>query len=471
MTFRTRLLVFLTLPLPGLAVAYASPPPDLGALQAELDQLVAASTLDAENQPYRNAVVLLDVPQHSFTYRGASGIGSVQPRAAMTADHQFYIESITKTFTATVVLQLAEEGLLGDNGLDTTLGELQLFPPEVLDQLHRIEDNSYGASITVGQLLHHRTGMKNFTYEDEGGTVGDYPGLDFAPNSLLGLFIADPEKGLIGVLETARKHLPEGTDPTKSIGDNGFPSDLDLEPFYFFSPPFEHWDYNAWKSDPQDRFSGLLNFYLSAMNQTAKFPPGEEFAYTDTNYLVLGLLVEKVTGNSLHSELRKRIFDPLGMDRSYMSYATDPAADKYRKKLSELWAINLPIVGLKLNRSMMWSDAGIVSTVDDLNTFLRALASGNLFKNEATLKTMLALPEGVEMGYGCGIGINRRGDDTILFHSGGAASWMFYYVNADITFIGTMNDAGGEGRQRFGGVQQGFLQALGKQGISISSPF
>jgi D-alanyl-D-alanine carboxypeptidase len=471
MMLRARCLLLLVPPLLGLPPAHSSPPPDPSALRAELDRIVTASTLDADDQAHRNAVVLVDAPRHSFTYRGAAGIGSVRPTAPMTVEHQFYIESITKTFTATVVLQLAEEGLLGDNGLDASLGELQVFPPEVLDQLHRIDDSSYGAAITVSQLLHHRTGMKNFTYEDEGGTVGDYPGRDFAPNSLLGLFIADPAKGLVGVVEAASKHLPEDTDPTRHIGANGFPSDLDLEPFYFFSPPFEHWDYEAWKQDPKDRFAGLLNFYLSAMNKTARFPPGEEFAYTDTNYLVLGLLVEKITGNSLHSELRRRIFDPLKMDRSYLSYATEPAADRYRKELSELWAVNLPIVRLNLNRSMMWSDAGIVSTVDDLNTFLRALATGKLFRNEATLEAMLALPAGVEMGYGCGIGINRRGDDTILFHSGGAASWMFYYVNADITFIGTMNDAGGEGRQRFAGVQQGFLEALGKQGIRITSPF
>lgn len=469
MTLTKRLFAFLGLPLLALPAAYSSPPPDPSALRGELDQLVTASTLDAESQAYRNAVVLLDAPQLSFTYRAAAGLGSVRPKAPMTAEHQFYIESITKTFTATLVLQLVEEGRLGEKGLDATLGELQIFPPEVLDQLHRIGDDSYGSGITVSQLLHHRTGMKNFTYEDEGGAVGE--GQDFAPNSLLGLFVADPTKGLVGVLEAAGKHLPEGTDPTSYIGDNGFPSALDLEPFYFFSEPFAHWDYEAWKKDPQDRFAGLLNFYLSAMNKTAHFPPGEEFVYTDTNYLVLGLLIEKVTGNSLHSELRRRIFGPLKMDNSYMSYATDPSADGYRKQLAELWAVNLPIVALDLNRSMMWSDAGIVSTVDDLNTFLRALATGKLFKNKATLETMLALPEGVEMGYGCGIGINRRGDDTILFHSGGAASWMFYYVEADITFIGTMNDADAEGLGRFGGVQNGFVETLGKYGITISSPY
>lgn len=246
----------------------------------------------------------------------------------------------------------------------------------------------------------------------------------------------------------------------------------DLGSFYFLRPPFKHWDFGAWEADSKDRFAGLLNFYLSGMNGAASFAPGEDFKYTDTNYLILGLLIEKVTGNSLHAELRRRIFDPLGMDRSYMSYATDPPAGEWRRGLSELWALNgLPIVKLGINRSMMWSDAGIVSTVGDLNVFVRALTGGKLFKDAATLQTMITLPDGVQMGYGYGVGISRNGDDTVLFHSGGAASWWTYQMKSKITFIGTMNDATDEGRQRLGRVHAGVQEALKAHGVEIRNPF
>jgi D-alanyl-D-alanine carboxypeptidase len=440
-------------------------------LQEELDQLVLASTRNETNQEYRNAVVLVDSPKHSLFYRGASGIGSLQPNAPMTPDHQFYIESITKTFTATIVMQLAEEGRLGEKGLDATLGDLEVFPPDVLDQLHRIGDKSYGAGITVSQLLHHRTGMKNFTYDDENGRASDYPDQAYAPHSMLGLFVGDPVKGVMSLLKCTQEHLPEGTHPIEYIAERGFPGECDLDSYYFFSPPFKHWDYDAWQKDPKDRTAGLLNFYLSGMNETAMFPPGDDFTYTDTNYLVLGLLIEKVTGNSLHSELRKRIFEPLKMQRSYLSYSTTPPAERYRKNLSELWALNLPIVKLGINRSMMWSDAGIVSTVDDLNVFVRALAAGKLFKKESTLETMTALPDGVNMGYGCGIGIDRTGDDTVLFHSGGAASWMIYFTKEDISFVGTMNDATPEGSKRLVEVHKGVQEVLAQHGFKIKSPF
>jgi hypothetical protein len=160
------------------------------------------------------------------------------------------------------------------------------------------------------------------------------------------------------------------------------------------------------------------------------------------------------------------------MDQSYMSYATDPPAGKWRRSLSELWAIDgIPIVKLDINRSMMWSDAGVVSTVGDLNTFVRALVGGKLFADEATLRTMIDLPEGVEMGYGCGVGISRKGDDTVLFHTGGAASWWIYHMNSKITFIGTMNDATQTGGQRLGQLHGGFQTALKAHGIEMRSPF
>lgn len=258
----------------------------------------------------------------------------------------------------------------------------------------------------------------------------------------------------------------------QSIVSNGIPKKCDPNTFYFFGPPFEHWDLSAWKADPSDRFAGLLNFYLSGMNETAHFPPGEDFKYTDTNYLILGLLIEKVTGNSLHAELRRRIFDPLKMDSSYMSYATEPPTEKWQGKLSELWALDgVPIVKLGLNRSMMWSDAGIVSTVGDLNAFVRALVGGKLFENDATLHAMIELPDGVEMGYGHGVGVSRKGGDTVLFHTGGAASWWIYHMKSDTTFIGTMNDATEAGRQRLGQVHAGVQAALGAHGMELVSPF
>jgi D-alanyl-D-alanine carboxypeptidase len=165
-TLTRRLVVVCAIAFAATSSTLAETAPERKGLEADFDQILTTVTQNDDGRSYWNTVVLVDAPRHSLAYRGAAGLGSVKPQSAMTAEHQFYIESITKTFTATVVLQLAEEGLLGDGCLDSTLAELKLFPPEVLDLLHRIGDESYGPGITVSQLLHHTTGMKNFTYDD-----------------------------------------------------------------------------------------------------------------------------------------------------------------------------------------------------------------------------------------------------------------------------------------------------------------
>ena len=465
-------LVAAVVPLMGLPLLAADPLDAPQALRQEIDRVVSSTTVDAEGRLYRNAVVLVAAPDHAFSHTSAAGIGGLKGDVPMSPSHQFYVESITKTFTAVIALQLAEEGRLGERGLDATLAELEIFPPEVLDQLHRIDGVSYGADITVGQLVSHRTGMKNFTYEDAGGPGSEPNEFGLAPNSFLGVLVGDPEKGYAGLMQCARGRLPEGKGFMESLVSQGIPIDCNPSSYYFFRPPYAHWDYAAWRKDPKDRFAGLLNFYMSGMNETGESPPGESFKYTDTNYLVLGLVIEKVSGNSLHSELRRRIFDPLVMDNSYMSYATDPPVGKWQRQLAELWALDgVPIVTLGINRSMMWSDAGIVSTVGDLKKFVRALVDGDLFKSPATLDAMTHLPDGGEMGYGQGIGISRKGGDTTMFHTGGAASWWTHHTKANLTFMGTMNDATDGGRPRFGQVYAGVQAALKAHGIEIQSPF
>ena len=75
------------------------------------------------------------------------------------------------------------------------------------------------------------------------------------------------------------------------------------------------------------------------------------------------------------------------------------------------------------------------------------------------------------MGYGRGIVVNRKGDETILFHGGGAASLMIYQVESDISFVAAMNDAGPEGQPRMGGIMGGFQEVLAPHGIHLKSPF
>ncbi len=119
--------------------------------------------------------------------------------------------------------------------------------------------------------------------------------------------------------------------------------------------------------------------------------PGSQYAYSNTNYILLGLIVEKVTGQSFETTLREMILTPLSMTNTYMKYKEEPRGTdiaKYLKLTPEIESMidiskKFPEVGDGLlNVSAVnefdWTSGGLVSTASDLGKFATALFGGNL---------------------------------------------------------------------------------------------
>ncbi len=113
--------------------------------------------IDAESEdPIHNAVLLVECPK--IKWKGAAGMADGK-NEAMTVDHKIKIASIGKTFTATIVLQLMEEGHLN---LEDTIDKFLDNPTVRLDSLHIFEGVSYGRQITIEQLLSHTSGIADY---------------------------------------------------------------------------------------------------------------------------------------------------------------------------------------------------------------------------------------------------------------------------------------------------------------------
>ena len=419
-----------------------------------LDEAIIRAVTDENGKIYRNAVIRIDAPDYGFTYVNAAGIARVDTGEGMTIDHQFTIASVGKTMTSVVILQLQEEGALGEKGLDATLADLNAFPPEVLDALHKINGISYGREITVRQLLNQTSGLKDVLMDDEHGIGDDYPKeyRGYAPGSLNGVVVFDKEKGFEAMMRCLKEGIPAGC----SRDD------------YYLSYTWPQWDYQAWVADPTNKMAGLLNFYMGGMNETALWKPGMAFHYADTNYIILGLLIEKLTGKSLHQELRTRIFDPLGMDHTYLAYSTNPSTEPWEGQHSDHWGSNTPLITNGLNLSMDWGAGGEVSTVQDLSVFTRAVATGKLFQQEATLKEIFRLPEGIERPfYAAGIITWPTDDGLILHHNGAPGSWIEYHTAYNISIVGTVNDL--DRPDRFMALRGDIYSALAEAGLKSSN--
>ena len=307
-------------------------------LQALLDSVVSSQG----EYPIHNAVLLVEGPR--VKWKGAAGTadGAGEP---MTADHKFKGASIGKTFTATVILQLAEEGRLS---LDDTIDKYLDDRVVKVDSLHVYKGVSYGRRITVRQLLSHTSG------------IADY--------------MEDP-RFIPGVLQ-----------------------------------------------HPQVKYDGakiLEKYYEYQTNHKALFPPGEGFNYSDVNYVLLAMMIERITGQTYQAQLKARIFDPLGMKNSYVEHYEAPRGEA---PLSHAFFSTVDLV-TDVNTSFDWGGGGIASTAEEFNTFFRALLDGKLFKRRSTLERMLAEADKGRgaSSYYYGLGIMKRTIHGFTFYGHGGA--------------------------------------------------
>jgi CubicO group peptidase (beta-lactamase class C family) len=238
------------------------------ALRAEADSIAAAYAMDG-----RWNGGLLVARDGSVVLRGASGLADRESGRLNTPDMPYDLFSISKPFTAIVVLQLVESGHLA---LDGTLASyLPDYPGPGSDE------------ITIHHLLSHTAG------------VPDY---------------------------------------------------VTVIPGYWDAPP------------DIDRDS-VLSIVAA---EPLEFEPGDGFGYTNTGYVLLAAIVERVTGRPFEDLLSERIFEPLGMDDTHWTpipAETQGIATGYRGDQKA------PV------ERVQKGEAGIVSTLDDMLLFARALGS------------------------------------------------------------------------------------------------
>jgi CubicO group peptidase (beta-lactamase class C family) len=155
------------------------------------------------------------------------------------------------------------------------------------------------------------------------------------------------------------------------------------------------------------------------------FKPGEKFRYSNSGYVLLGLLIEKVSGKSYATFLRESIFVPLGMkDTGY-----DSASPILKHRASGyMKALFLMLNARAIDMSIPHAAGALYSTVDDLLLWDRALSDGKLVSKE-TLETIFTP---YKDGYGYGWTIGKSFGHRVVAHGGG--------INGFVTYILRMPD-------------------------------
>ncbi len=287
--------------------------------------------------------VVVEVREGDETWSGAIGPRGLEPgaREARPGD-RVRVGSVTKSMTATILLQLQGEGALD---LDDPLSA---YLPDLLP---------YEKAPTIREVMNHTSGLD-----------------DFLPR----LYPSLAEGDISDVREGYQHHY----EPEELIG------------------------------------LGTRGPML--------FDPGDGWAYSNTGYTALGLLIEAVTGNTLGHELEARVFEPAGLDRTY--FPQGETSGLHGPHLTPYLTTGDPeepyFDTTALSSTQLWAGGGVVSTMGDLNDFYRALADGTLLTEQQLSEATQFVATGKRFEYGLGLfarTFDCSGEDEVFFgHDGDA---------------------------------------------------
>lgn len=188
---------------------------------------------------------------------------------------------------------------------------------------------------------------------------------------------------------------------------------------------FNYTDDAAFVDDPFTSFARAWTpsqLLAVAFAHPPNFAPGTDWSYSNTNYVVLGLVVEAVTGQPLGQVLQEKIFTPLDLTSTSFPSTIELAPDLVHGYVQVQPGTPLIDISAGLNPSWGWAAGAIVSTAKDVTTFYRALVTRKLLpaKQLGEMET----PSPVARGYGLGIVSAYPACGHAFTHEGDFLGWQ-----------------------------------------------
>ncbi len=300
-------------------------------------------------------------------WRGAQGLADLSTDKTARAQDAFEVGSISKTFTATVILQLLEEGYLK---IDDSITK---YLPE-LNNLVVIDGKDYTSKVTIRSLLQHQSGITDY----------------------------------INNIETLELLI--------SLYDDA--EEIDL-------------------------FNGNLTIDTETIIKVIQshgkgdFIPLTETSYSNTNYILLGMLIEKLLKQPLAMVFETRLFQPLNLHFTYL------------KSMGKGWGYTMhnyleDIDTSAVNGSLYGAAGAVISTHEELQRFFKALLMGKLFKKAETLQLAKTATAEFFTAGGFAVFQNEQGEAQIYLSSGttlGQNTFILYLVQQQALISFTLNQS------------------------------
>jgi len=160
-------------------------------------------------------------------------------------------------------------------------------------------------------------------------------------------------------------------------------------------------------------------------DQPMDFEPDADWRYNNSGYILLGYIIEKVSGKTYGEYINETFFKPLGMKNSYYG-DTKPVIKNRASGYSQGDVEGSYVNSAFLSMTQPYAAGSLLSTVEDLNIWTRALHSGKVIKPESLKKaiTPYILPNGTNTHYGYGLQMSNLLGSLTVEHSGGIHGFL-----------------------------------------------
>ncbi|MFI1915927.1 serine hydrolase domain-containing protein [Nocardia sp. NPDC020380] len=157
--------------------------------------------------------------------------------------------------------------------------------------------------------------------------------------------------------------------------------------------------------------------------------PGEKFHYANTNYVLAGMVIEKVTGNTVAAEITTRIITPLGLTGTTFPTTDPQLSGNFLDGHSITWGIYRQVTASQVTSH--GAAGALVSSLDDLAKFERALIRGDLLpaRQQQALKTTVPIKDRV--GYGLGILRVDTASGPVWQHTGTTLGYFTFFLTSE----------------------------------------
>ncbi|MDC6363642.1 MULTISPECIES: serine hydrolase domain-containing protein [Flavobacteriaceae] len=319
----------------------------------------------------------------------------------------------------------------------------------IIDYLNRISYPEFSGVILLAEkdsLLFERAyGYSSIEYEVENNvnTLFNVASITKTMTAVAALQLVD--RGLLDLDMPVGKYLPDY--PNKTVRDSVTAFQL-----LTHTAGLNNFLVDDFKDMGKLNLKAPKDYIPLFASKPLLFTPGSKYSYSAAGYVVLGLLIEKLNGESYHKYMKDKLFKKAGMKNTIAI----PIDSIVKNKASGYTSYFGESAHLSKNDSYLGyaNPAGFYySTVNDIYMFFEALKNYRLISEPLTKKMMSPLVKGYYTNYGFGISVDERWEQTIVGHTGGwygVQCELMYFEKDKITavIISNVDTAVGEGMNK-----------------------